>query len=88
MSAIWLEIGLPRQKKILHCQAYREWQHLGQGDDFSGSIAAQLQRWELFLAKWELALMEGKEVVVMMDANIDFLKWCRDDLPASIPLVN
>ena len=27
--------------------------------------------------------MEGKEVVVMMDANIDFLKWCRDDLPAS-----
>ena len=83
VSAIWLEIGLPRQKKILHCQAYREWQHLGQGDDFSGSIAAQLQRWELFLAKWELALMEGKEVVVMMDANIDFLKWCRDDLPAS-----
>ena len=27
--------------------------------------------------------MEGKEVVVMMDANIDFLKWTQDDLPAS-----
>ena len=27
--------------------------------------------------------MEGKEVVVMMDANIDFLKWTREDLPAS-----
>ena len=48
-----------------------------------GSIGAQLQRWELFLNKWELALMEGKEVFVMMDANIDFLKWARDDLPAS-----
>ena len=83
ISAIWLEIGLPRQKKILHCQAYREWQHLGQVDHLSGSIAAQLQRWELFLDKWELALMEGKEVVVMMDANIDFLKWSRDDLPTS-----
>ena len=81
ISAIWLEIGLPRQRKIPHCQAYREWQYLGQSNGLSGSIAAQLQRWELFLEKWELALMEGKEVVVMMDANIDFLKWTRDDLP-------
>ena len=54
-----------------------------QADNLSSSIGAQLQRWELFLAKWELALMEGKEVVVMMDANIDFLKWTREDLPAS-----
>ena len=83
ISAIWLEIGLPRQKKILHCQAYREWQHLGQADNLSGSIAAQLQRWETFLGKWELALMEGKEVEVMMDANLDFLKWTQDDLPVS-----
>ena len=83
ISTIWLEIGLPRQKKILHCQAYREWQHLGQTDNLSGSIAAQLQRWDIFIEKWELALMEGKEVVVMMDANIDFLKWTRDDLPSS-----
>ena len=83
ISAIWLEIGLPRQKKILHCQAYREWQHLGQADNLSGKIAAQLQRWESFLSKCELALMEGKEVVVMMDANLDFLKWDRDDLPPS-----
>ena len=81
ISAIWLEIGLPRQRKILHCQAYREWQYLGQSNGLSGSITAQLQRLELFLEKWELALMEGKEVVVMMDANIDFLKWTRDELP-------
>ena len=30
---------------------------------------------------WEKALLEGKEVIVMMDANIDFFKWTRDDLP-------
>ena len=27
--------------------------------------------------------MEGKEVILMMDANLDFLKWTRDDLSAS-----
>ena len=27
--------------------------------------------------------MEGKEVIVMMDANLDFLKWARNDLPAT-----
>jgi hypothetical protein len=25
-SSIWLEINLPRQKKFLVCQAYRDWQ--------------------------------------------------------------
>ena len=35
-SSIWLEVGLPRQKKILIiCNAYREWQYLGQKDDSS-----------------------------------------------------
>ena len=32
---------------------------------------------------WERALDEGKEVIAMMDANIDFCKWTRSDLPAS-----
>ena len=25
--------------------------------------------------------MEGEEVILMMDANLDFLKWTRDDQP-------
>ena len=29
-SSIWLELGLPRKKKFLICQLYREWQYLGQ----------------------------------------------------------
>ena len=83
VSAIWLEAGLPRQKKILICHAYREWRYLGQGDDSSSTVTAQLSRWCTLLNMWEQALLEGKEVILMMDANLDFCKWTRTDLPAS-----
>ena len=82
ISAIWLELGLPHKKKILVCQGYREWRYLGQADPSSSSVGAQLQRWSIFLTHWEQALMEDKEVIVMMDANLDFLKWSDDNLPA------
>ena len=85
LSAIWLEVGLPRQKKILVCHAYREWQHLRQGDSSSSTVPSQLERWLAFLDNWEKALQTGKEVIVMMDANLDFLKWARTDLPSSDP---
>ena len=32
-SSIWIECGLPRKRKFLVCNLYREWQYLGQGDD-------------------------------------------------------
>ena len=83
VSAIWLEAGLPNQKKIIFCQAYREWKYLYQDDGSSGTINAQLFRWSKLLNIWERALHEGKEVIAMMDANIDFCKWTRSDLPAS-----
>ena len=83
ISAIWLEVGLPNKKKILVCQGYREWKYMGQSDQSSGTVQAQLARWCTFLKLWEQALLEDKEVVVMMDANLDFLKWTKDSLPAS-----
>ena len=74
---------MPRQKKILVCNIYREWQHMGQGhDNQTGSVSAQLERWVMFLDKWEAALSEGREVIVLGDINLDFLKWNRD-LPAN-----
>ena len=82
ISAIWLEVGLPQKKKILVCQGYREWRYLGQENNSSSTLGAQLERWSVFLTRWEQALLEGKEVVVMMDANLDFLKWTNDSLPA------
>jgi hypothetical protein len=41
-SSIWLEVGLPRQKKILVCNLYRDWQYLGQDSNESLATAAQL----------------------------------------------
>ena len=83
VSAIWLEAGLPRQKKIVICHAYREWRYLGQEDGSSSTIAAQMARWGSLLNMWEKALLEGKEVILMMDANLDFCKWTRNDLNPS-----
>ena len=70
-----MEIGLPRMRKMLVCQLYREWQYMGQSDGTSRSIPAQLERWIIFLDQWERALATGKEVIVMGDCNIDYLKF-------------
>ena len=84
LSAVWLELGMPRQKKIIVGNVYREWQHMGQGSNNStGSVAEQLQRWLTFVEMWEKVLKEGKEVMVLGDINLDFLKWTRRNLPAN-----
>ena len=47
-SSIWLEVGHPKQKKILVCNLYREWQYLYQANDSnSQSLEEQSKRWEL-----------------------------------------
>ena len=59
-SSIWLEVGLPRHKKFLVCQTYREWQLLNQGHDNSSlAVTEQLARWTDFLDQWEKALNTG-----------------------------
>ena len=48
-SSIWLELGIPRQKKFLVCQTYRQWQNPNQnGDKSSLSIQEQHNRWIVF----------------------------------------
>ena len=85
-SSIWVEIGLPRKKKILVCQLYREWQYTGQADRASLSIPAQLERWVIFVDQWERAINSGKEVIVMGDCNLDYLKF--NDVGQLHPLVD
>ena len=34
-SSVWMEVGLKNQKKILLCQAYRDWQYLDQANEGS-----------------------------------------------------
>ena len=79
VAAVWLECGLPNQKGLLICSGYRQWGLLGQQDNSSRTVEEQLARWLVFLEKWETALKEDKEVIVMMDANLDFLTWTGDD---------
>ena len=66
---------MPRMKKLLVCQLYREWQYIGQSDTTSRTIPAQLERWTSFLGQWERAIGTEKEVIVMGDCNLDYLKF-------------
>ena len=86
-SSIWLEAGLPNQRKVLICNAYREWGLLNQSSNNSKSIESQFRRWEVFINQWEQALNEGKEVICMGDMNIDHLRWNSNSVdPFSIRL--
>ena len=80
-SSIWIEVGLPKKKKILVCHFYREHQYLRQKDLSSLSSAEQLNRWLIFLDQWERALATGKECMVLGDCNIDHLMIGSTELP-------
>ena len=61
-SSVWLEVGLPRHKKFLVGQTYREWQLPNQNDRASLTVPEQLARWNVFLDQLERALDTGREV--------------------------
>ena len=77
VQTIWLELGLPQQKKSLVMAGYRQWRLPGQGQE-TVSVPQQKARWNIILEQWERALKEEKEVIVMMDANLDSLTWTKD----------
>ena len=56
VSAVWLECGLPNQRSFLVCAGYRQWRLVGQADNTSASVPAQLARWSVFIDKWEKAI--------------------------------
>ena len=83
-SSIWIEIGLPRQKRFLVCQTNRDWQYLNEnGDRTSLSIQEQFNRWVIFLDQWELALATGMEIHCLGDMNINHCNWRDSHLPSS-----
>ena len=84
ISSIWLEVGLPRHKRFLVCQTYREWQLLNQGADHSSqAVAQQMIRWAEFLDQWERALNTGLEVHTLGDLNINHCNWTDQSLSSS-----
>ena len=49
-------------------------------------IPAQLDRWITFLDQWERALDTGKEVIVIGDCNLDYLRF--NDAGQMQPLID
>ena len=49
----------------------------------SSTVAAQGERWDKILTKWEAALAERKEVITVMDANLDAMTWRKE--PNTLP---
>ena len=83
-SSIWVEVGLPKKRKILIANVYREWGYLRQDNPaVSRDLSEQIKRWDTFLGQWERALEEDKEVIVTGDVNLNHLEWTKDDLPAN-----
>ena len=76
-SSIWLEIHLPRQKRILVGNVYRDWQYLGQSDNSSLKIEAQLERFTTFIEQWETALGSNVECHLLGDLNLNFLEYSK-----------
>ena len=61
--------------------AYRDWQYLGQNDNSSLKIEAQLQRFTKFIEQWESALGTNLECHLLGDLNINFLEYSKPIIP-------
>ena len=70
---IWIKIIIQRTKKVLLMGGYRQWNlpKTMDPDNNTNSGIQQMNRLQKILAKWALAMNENKDVVVMMDDNID-----------------
>ena len=70
-SNVWIEIETDKQP-ILIMSGYRQW-HLPKKYGFlnSGTTENRKNRFLCTLNKWEIALKEKKDLIVMMDTNID-----------------
>ena len=63
---------MPRSKKILVSNLYRDHQWMKQGADKSSKTQqAVMERWNEFINQWKRALDSGKEVHTIGDFNID-----------------
>ena len=76
LSTIWLEAGLPREKKLVLGCSYREHDYikLERGEPKQSGHPEQLQRWEKFVDIWSKVIDEQKEVCVVGDLNWDLLE--------------
>ena len=73
-AIIWIEIPLNNTNNLMIAGGYRQWKlPKDVSSSNSGSPANQIARWDGFLAKYQLAINEGKDICTLMDDNINTL---------------
>ena len=73
-STIWVEIKLPQHKPFLVMGGYRQWRTPAKmGIKNSVSTKNQIRRYRSILENWTRASLEGKDIIIMMDDNVDTL---------------
>ena len=56
---------------------------MGQADRVSGSVEAQMLRWDNFLQKWQQAIASNSEIHVLGDLNLNFLDFFKQGYAAN-----
>ena len=78
IAMIWVEIKLLSIKNILNMGGYRQQRLLKElGIEGSNKSKSQIERFNIISQKWEKAIRENKEVIVVMVTNIDTLTNSR-----------
>ena len=72
-SMIWIEVTLPKRKKVLVMGGYRQWSlpKIMDINNKKNMVEKQTMRFMGVLESWRLALAETKDTIVLMDDNID-----------------
>merc|ERR1712240_693580 len=72
IATIWIEINIAKNKSILVIGGYRQWRYLKQLNiNDSNRTQAQILRLETILNQYSKAIKENKEIITMMDTNIN-----------------
>ena len=75
IATVWIKIGTTGRKPIYLSGIYREHRFLFQDTDDSASDRSQIIRWRKFVEAWKRAAVGDKNVIVIGDTNLDFLRW-------------
>ena len=74
-STIWIEVNIPKSKPALFMGGYRQWRLPSiLNIPKSNSTKCQLERYEPILENWQKAILEQKDIIILMDDNIDTVK--------------
>ena len=76
-STVWLQLSYPGRKSILFQAIYRQFQRFGVPG--SKNPKKQQEIWENVIKKWELAMLENKEIITMGDFNLNSHRWDLQD---------